>query len=198
MPPVMFTKAPDQVSAVPLCPRCHLPINPHQCYNVKFCMPTHLPLPPSTTPADSMANQHRNSEGTPTSPLPPVQSKNGHPSPPPESGNLDVSPASSLTRLSSPIPSVDDKEHRLSGASTDYSVEFDRFSINTKFEATLQQMEAQYFPQETTQAPTPPPTSSPSTESSLDLSVLDELPLLVLSASDELSSSPVGRRWVIF
>ena len=194
----MFTKASDQVPAPPLCPRCHLPINPNQRFNVEFCMPAHLLPPLSMTPADGTANQYCNSEGTSTSPLPPVQSENGHPSPPLESGNIDALPTSSLTRLSSPTPSVDDKERRLSGASTDYSAEFDRFSINTEFEAALRQTEAQYFPQETTQAPTPPPTSSPSTESSLDPSVSDEPPSLVPSASDEPSSSPVGRRWVVF
>ena len=161
-------------------------------------MPAHLLPPLSMTPVDGIANQCCNNKGTPASPLPPAQPENSLPSPPPGSGNHDMSPTSLLTGVSSPMSSVDGEECRLLRASTDYSAEFDKFSINTKFEAALRQVEAQYFPQEATWAPASPLTSSPSTESLLVLLVLDKPSSLVLSPLSELSSSPIGRHWVVF
>jgi hypothetical protein len=93
----------------------------------------------------------------------------------------------SLIRDGNPTPSVSGKERRSSTASTDYFAEFDRLSINTEFiEASLQDEDSYLF-QLATKVPASPPTSSPSTESSIIPSTLGEPEPL-----------PTGRRWVVF
>jgi hypothetical protein len=164
-----------------------------------FFMPAVLPPPPPTTLANHVANQHRPCEGKP--PLSPAVTQHHRPSTsqepsssnrppvlarPHEVSSLSHSPS---TRIASPGPPVSGKgkQRRSSTPSTDYSAEFDCFSINTEFLNALHQMEAQYFPQKVTRTTPPPSTSSPSTESSLIPSTLGEpIPL------------SVGKRWVVF
>lgn len=186
----MSPKDSTDIPTLALRPHCHFPINPRERYNVDFCMPAHLPPPPSTTPANRAANRHRAGEGEPPSSPSLPQPENSRPSSPlepPSNSHPREQSHAVASRVASPAPSVRNKERPPSTASTDYSAEFDRLSINTEFETALRQTEAQYFPQEVTQTPASPPTSSPSTESSL-----------IPSTSGEPVSLPVGRRWVVF
>ena len=201
----MFEKSPDQVPARALCPRCHFPINPHKSYNVDFCMPAYLPSPPSPTPANHAVDQNCDDKGNlVSSPLPvklvanypsplPKPSSSSHVSSSEKTHDVSSSPPSSPTRVASPTHSTCDKDRRsstastTSTASTDYSAGFDHLSINTEFEASLRQVEAQYFPQAASQVPASQPGSSPSMESSL-------VPLV----SDEPASLPTGKHWVVF
>jgi len=195
--PTMLTKVPDQTPTFALCPGCHLPLDPRQCFNVDFCMPAHLPPPLSMTPANHAVTHYRRGETAPAPPPPPPQPANARPpssldppdsNPPPspeEFHDAASSPPSSPTRVASPTPSVHNKE-RCSSASTEYSFS-DRLSINSELEAVLQQTAADYFPHREIQVPASLPISSPSTESSL-----------IPSTSGEPVPLPVGRHWVVF
>ena len=190
----MVAKDSANTPTLALCPRCHFPINPRKCFNVDFCMPAQLPPPPPTTPANHVPDRRRPRKDEPPSspqpedgrplllPEPPSSSR-----PQERSQNVASLPASSSTKVTGPAPSKRNKKRRSSTASTDYFAEFDRLSINTEFDAALRQTEAEYFPQNTSETPASPPTSSPSTESSL-----------ILSTSGEPVPLPVGRCWVVF
>ena len=185
----MSSKNAVNTPTVALCPNCHFPLNPRESFNVSFCMPVHFPPPPSTTPANRVTSQRRTGQGESASSLPPPQPENDGPSlsrePPSSSSRREPSPPP--TRVANPITSVRSKERRSSTASTNYSYEFDRLSINTEFKTVLRQTEAQYFPQDAVQTPTSPAASSPSTEYSS-----------IPSTPGEPVSPPVGRRWVVF
>ena len=168
-------------------------------------MPAYLPSPPSPTPADRAVNQNCDNKGNLVSSPLPVKLEANYPSPLPKPSSsshasssekthdISSSPPSSPTRVASPTHFTCDKDRHsstastTSTASTDYSAGFDHLSINTEFEASLRQVEAQYFPQAASQVPTSQPGSSPSMESSL-----------VPSVSDEPASLPTGKRWVVF
>ena len=182
-PSAMVAKDSDKTPPLALCPRCHLAINPRECYTVKFFMPAHFPPPPpSKTSADRTTDWDHDGEGKPAPSSPPTQPESDDPPSSPLSPgqfhDVASSPPSSPTRVSSPTISTDGKGRRLSAASTDYG--FDDFVLNSQLDADLRRADGPYEPPS-------PPTSSPSTESSLVPSMLGEL-----------ASPLVGRRWVVF
>ena len=197
--PLILMKDPDRIPPVALCPCCHLPINPRQCYEIPviFCMPAGIPPPPPATRANLTTNQRCNGEGNPSSFPSPAQPENNRPSPPlePPGSGRPLSPErphcsgsisrSSPARVASSAASTHGKGkgRRSSTGSVDYLEEFDRLSIIPELVTALRENEGHYFPQDETH--TSASTSPPSTESSL-----------VPSTSG--GPLPGGRRWVVF
>ena len=195
-PPCLPKTLTNPPPAFTLCPRCYFPLDPQKYYKVDFSAPARLPPPPSTMPADHTAIGYRGGEGAPIPPPTSTESVSCTrrywtfslttclllQEQPRDVASL---PGSSPTRVGSPASPVHGKERCSSAASTEYSFS-DRFSFNSEYEAVLEQTEALYFPRKE-HMPASPPTSSPSTESSL-----------IPSTSGEPAPLPAGRRWVAF
>lgn len=175
------------------CPRCFCPLDIGRPYLVNVCPPVAPPYSPTVHPAP--ANQ-----------LPTGGSDVGSsPSSVPQRTDASLPLSQPSTHCNSAEHEQTQGENRRSSAASSSSLDsaFSDFSINTEFEAALKATEEYHFSQQPFQAssPQPPPTSSPSTESSLTpLAVPTSSPStessLTLSAPDEPPSAM--RRWVVF
>lgn len=187
------TMNPPSTPEIALCPRCLCPLNIRQCYMVNFCLPIRPPYPPTVAP-----NLGPSNDGA-TYPLPSsAHQQNTAPAPPPEPTNRSQPPEHEENHTAH-------GESRRASASSSSSLDsaFTQFSINSEFVAELQAAEEAHFSQQPFRASSlpRPPTSSPSTESSLTLSAAPTSSpstesSLTLSTSDEPPS--IARRWVVF